>query len=471
MKFFGFHITKALTNKFTPHAMVPWFFGKNWASSQDMTSLLNAYKSWVYVCASRNAATFAATPLRLFVAKPKSSTKLLAPTRSISKKHSLYLRSNPKIASLPQVVKAVEIEEITEHPAIDLMHNVNPFMNQSDLLELSDLYEELTGNSFWYIVKNALGVPAEIWPLPPDRVRIIPDPKLFIKEYRFFTSLSSFQRGGTQFEIDEIVHFKFPNPTDMYYGASPLQAVSDSYNINQNMNTFENALFTNNARPEGLWTTEQELDGSDTKRLTKMLSEMYQGVFNAGKSGLLSHGLKYTPLNFSPRELGFMKGREWTKKEIYEAYDTPSGLFSEKANRANAEASQYVYAKYCIQPRHRRFEEKLNEQLAPMFDEKLFFAFDNVVPADRELQLREDTELAKASIKSIDEIRLTREMEPLPDGAGAVPYIGQGFIPITAAQFGMPAQEEVEEPKEVDEEKMVQELSNEIVEQLLRQVS
>ena len=473
MKLFGFQISKALTNKFTPSSIWPWYFGKVWASRQDQTSLINAYRSWVYVASSRNAATFAATPLRLYVAKETTTQKLLAPTKPITPKQYEYFQGNPKVASLPQVVKAAEIEELTQHPAIDLLHRVNPFMNQTDLLELTDLYEELTGNGYWYTVKNAMHIPEQIWPLPPNRVKIVPDPKEFIKEYRFFTSMVSGRNMGVPFEVDEIIHFKFPNPTDLYYGASPLQAVSDSYNINQNMNTYENALFTNNARPEGFWTTEQELDGTDTKRLTAELSEMWQGVFNSGKTGITSHGLTYTPLNLSPRELGFLKGREWTKKEIFEAYDTPAGLFDEKANRANAKAAQYVYAKYCIQPRHRRFEEKLNEQLAPMFDEKIFFAFDDVVPADRELELKIDTELLKVSAISADEVRAGRGKEPLPDGAGAVPYIGRGQIPITAAALGVVPTEsdEEEEPPETveNEEKLVEMISSEIAEKLLRE--
>jgi len=394
MKIFGLEITKAITNKYTPHAIPGWFFGKKWINTQDQTSLLRAYRSWVYVCASRNAATFASTPLRLFIAKPTKNLKMLTPTKPVTVKQLRHLQGNSKIASLPQVVKAVEIEEVTEHPAINLIHNVNPYMNHSNLFELTDLFEELTGNAYWYVLRNAMGVPEQIWPLPPDRVHIVPDREKFIKEYRFITGFEK----GIPFETDEIIHFKFPNPNDLYYGASPLQAISDIYNINQNMNLFENALFTNNARFEGYWSTEQELDEVDRQRLTTELAEMYQGVFNSGKAGLTSHGLQFKQMNFSPRELGFMKGREWTKAEIFEAYDTPQGLFSEKANRANAEAAQYAYAKWCISPRHRRFEEKLNEQLAPMFDEKIFFAFDNVVPEDQELELKIDTELVKATV-------------------------------------------------------------------------
>ena len=474
---FGFNLTKQPNrgadnsgNKFLNNLLQRWFYGKEFVDTQDQHSLLAAYHGWVYVCASRNAATFSETPLRLYVAKQVSGQKMKVPTKPITMKQYDYFQSNPKITSLPQFTKATEIEEIIEHPAIDLLHTVNPFMNQTDLMEITDLYEELTGNGYWYVVKNALGIPTEIWPVPPDRMRVVPDLKEFIKEYRFVKPISGYDN-GVSLELDEVVHFKYPNPNNQYYGASPLQAIADTYNINQNMNLYENAMFTNNGRPEGFWTVPEDaqLGSDERKRLKTELAETYQGVFNSGKSGLLEGGVKFEKISFAPRELGFLRGREWTKAEIFEAYDTPQGLLSEKANRANADAAQYVYSKFGIRPRHRRFEEKMNEQFAPMFDEKIFFAFDNCVPEDSEYALKEDTELLKSSVITIDEVRGQRALEPIADGAGAIPYIGRGQIPLTAAALGTSQPIPEDEVEDDEEEKLVEMISNDIAERILRQ--
>ena len=468
---FGFSISKQpgsdrpSSDKFLSNILDRYSFGKEHVNTQDDKSLLAAYRGWVYVCASRNAATFSETPLRLYVAKQTSNTKLLAPTRPITMKQYDYFQSNPKIASLPQVTKATEIEEVTEHPAIDLLHSVNPFMNQTDLMEMTGLYEELTGNGYWYIIKNALGVPSEIWPAPPDRMRVVPDPDEFIKEYRF--AGPSYSK-SIPLSLDEVIHFKFPNPNNLYYGASPLQAVSDIYNINQNMNTYENAVFTNSGRPEGFWTVPEDaqLNPEDRKRLKAELAETYQGVFNASKAGLLEGGVKWEAVSFSPKELGFLRGREWTKSEIFEAYDTPIGLFSEKANRANAEAAQYIYKKYGIRPRHRRFEEKLNEQLAPMFDEKLFFAFDNCVPEDAEFALKSDTELLKAGAMAINEVRGQRALDPKE--GGDEPYITRGQVPLSQAAL-MPVQPDATGTTDEDEAKLVDMIAEDIAAKVMRQ--
>jgi len=449
MKFFGYEIHKAKRDRFRrilPEFLSRWFYGgKEWVTGRDNDSLLAAYLSWVYVAASRNAASFASTPIKLFVAKPSQRVKLLVPTKKVGVAEQERLFKN--FSNIPAVKKAIEIEEVEDHQILDLLYQVNPFMNKTDLFELSDLHQELTGDAYWLLVNDPVWkVPKEVWPLPPNRMRIVPDKNKFIKHYVYTINSQKLI-----LKKDQIIHFKWPNPNDLYYGMSPLQAVAGMVNINTNMNRYENALFSNNARLEGYFTTEQELDDVAFKRLKEELNEVYHGITNTGKSGLFDYGLKYKALNLSPRDLNFMQGRRWTKAEIFEAFDTPMGLFDEKANRANAEAAQFTYMKYGIQPRLRRFEEKLNEQLVPLFDEKLFLAFDEVVPADNEFKLKEDTELVRNGIFAINEVRKERGKEPVM--GGDMPLVQMNMIPLGLS--GSQVQEET--PGQLPSEEMVEE--------------
>ena len=51
-----------------------------------------------------------------------------------------------------------------------LLQNVNPIYNSFDLFELTQVYLEVHGKAFWYVHKNLLGVPDEIWILPTQNV-------------------------------------------------------------------------------------------------------------------------------------------------------------------------------------------------------------------------------------------------------------------------------------------------------------
>jgi len=453
MRILGFDITKAAkSNKYWRNIIWKWFFGREWVSSSDQKSLLEAYQSWVYVCASRNATVFATVPLRLYVAKQEKNEDLLTETMSVPIEKQIKLRN--RYVHNPVIKTAVEIEEVVEHPLIDLTTQVNDFMNHTDLMELTDLHLELTGNAYWYLVPGPLGVPIEIWPLPPEKMRVVPDPEKFISHYVFITSYGS----KVKFERDEIIHFKWPNPRDPYYGMSPLQAVASMYNINYSMNEYEKAMFTNNARPEGFFYTDQEIDDITFERLKTEIVEMWQGIKNVGKTGLLDRNVKFEKVNWSPRDLAFLQGRKWSKAEIFEAYDTPIGLFDEKANRANAEAAQYTYMKFGIAPRLRRFEEKLNERLVPRYDDRLFVAFDEIVPEDKEFRLKEDTELFKIGVKTINEIRTERGLGDIAGGDST--FLPQTFLPLLSAGQNEDATDEI-----------IEELADEIVERVIDELN
>jgi HK97 family phage portal protein len=392
LRLFGLDIKRAVSsepvkgNRLLSGFVMPWAFGREHVDRHNVKSLLAANLSHVYVCASRNAANFASSPLRLFVTKKTSNQKIYAPTKRLNTSYKKELLSRANIASLPCIRKAVDVEEITEHRWLDTLQTVNPFMNRFSLLEISDAYQELTGYCYWYVMRDMLGLPVEIWPIPPDRMHPVPDPVKFVSHFIYI-----YGNVKIRFEPEEIVWFRWPDPSDPYGAMSPLSAMAQEYNIDRNMNTYENALFTNNCRLEGYFSSDEEISDTDFDMVKEELKEAYGGVKNAGKAPLLDKGIKFYPMNLAPKDLSFLKGREVTKQAIYDAYGVPEGLFDKTANRANSESAQYTYMKHTISPRHRRFEEKLNESLIPLYDEKLFVAFDNCVPEDEELEIKRNT--------------------------------------------------------------------------------
>jgi HK97 family phage portal protein len=370
-------------------------YERNLVTPSDLTSQLEAYRSWVYVCASKNAISLASFPLKLYVAKP-SKSKLLIRTKSISKETRKHLYS---IAHLDSFLnKAVEIEEVLEHPFLNMMKNVNPFTNSFELKEITDIHQELTGNSYWYIISNYAGMPVELWIIPPDKMRIIPSKEEFISGYLYNAMPNS-----VAFTKEQIIHFKFSSPLSPYYGLSPLAAITHAYNINENMNRYENALFTNMGRPDGVLETEDFLNDDDFKKLKKEWKQTYGRVKNSGKTAVLDMGVHYKPISFPPRELSFLAGRKTTKEEICNAFGQSLALYDKDANRANADNATYMHMRDTISPRHRRMEQKINEQVMGRYDERLFCVFENCVPEDKAFA-------HKVRIESVDKIITRNEI-------------------------------------------------------------
>lgn len=407
----------------------PWQYNDNLYPEDNFYAMINANKNWVYVCSARNSSTVANTPLRLYVAKNKKGSKLKGyPTRSVDKSHEVSIRENAFLQNIPSVRKASEFEEILDHPFLDLKRNVNGFMNNFDLVEMTQLYQELTGNAYWHIIEDRMGVPREIWIIPPQNCKIIPDKKKFISGYKYDVS------GGEPIDLSEksIIHFKMPNPKNLYYGSAPFISIAEEFNLNQKINDYETAMFANGGTLSGLFETDESLGDHEFERLKNEIKQSFTGTRNAGKMPLLDNGLKYKPLGTSPKEMSYLGGREYIKECVLNAYGLALGMFSKEANRANVDGAIYQYTKSTIQPRLRRMEEKLNEKLIWRYDEKLFVAFDNPIPEDREYKLNERIKHIGWGIQTINEVRSEMGKEPYKDS-----FYNNPIIPVNMTNSEM----------------------------------
>ena len=400
--------------------------GGGLTSQQDFASLLKAFRGWVYVCASRNAMGVASSTLRLYVAVPEEAARSdkVFPTRPLSKAQVKHLRSHPRIKHLKQVRKAVTIEEVVEHPFLDMLQQVNPFTNYFDLWELTELHQELCGNAYWFLNRDRLESPREIWLLPPNKVRIKPDKEKFLSGYLY-------KEGVLRERLllpEDVIHFKFPNPSDPYYGRSPLSAVTAEYNIGEQINRYESSLFRNMGRLDGAFETEEELTDAEFERLKVEIRQAFYGVENAGKTPLLEKGVHFKGYGYNPREMSYMGGRMLTKEVICNAYGQSLGMYDKDSTRANSEMSEYTWQHNTVRPRLVRLEEKLNERLLPMYDDTLFVAFDSNVPQDRDLRLREVKGRLGSQLTVINEERAEESLPPVP--WGDMPLVAQGVGPL-----------------------------------------
>lgn len=301
----------------------------------DFDALVNAYRSWSYICINMNATTVAQQKLKLYVAKQQGQ-KIIGQTRQVEKKVKDYLFTH--YSHLNCVTKAVDIEQVTEHPFLDLMKNVNNFMNRFDLWETTQMFLELTGNSYWYVINNNLGTPVELWILPAHNVVIVPDEKTFIKGYIYKKGWHDL----IPFKEEEVIHFKFANPHNVLYGMSPLAGVAYAHDINYNMNRYEMAVFKNGGRLEGAFETDESIREEDFERLKAELHQSFGSAeAAAGISPLLDKGVKYKSYGLSPRELNFLAGRKITREEILGAFNVPlSKVTTGDVNRCHDETTE-----------------------------------------------------------------------------------------------------------------------------------
>lgn len=404
-------------------------------------ALCKKYFGWVYMCAQVSAQRFASTPLKLYASRSKgqSVVKNFA-TRKVDKAQSQWLKKRIG-KSLPQVAGAEDFEELEEHPLLDLLQNVNDQENSYEMKLLTSTMLDLTGDGYWYIERDKMGVPNKMFVLRSQWVKIVPDRDKFISEYIYGVNQFGGEGEAIHIKPENVIHFKYPNPTDPWYGMGPVQSAAYAIESAELREKFILATMGNMARPDIIVKyLEGELDPKERGLLEREWNAMFRGPKNAGKVKVTDFRYEIDKVGWTPQELRFNEGEDWIMKKICGAFSVPIGLVDtaqiSRAPRAGMEGADLFMAQFNTLPRCTLVEEKLNEQLCPMYDgERLFVAFDNPVPKDKREQLNEDSTKLNTCVITVNEVRKRDGEEPVPWGDTPIPLqqaqvAAQQFAPL-----------------------------------------
>ena len=307
-------------------------------------------------------------------------------------------------------------KQIFKHPVLSLLKQVNPFQTSNEFIALDTIYNELIGESFWALNFNGLGEPAEIVLPYPQNMSVIPDKNFpFVKGYVYGSGSDA-----VPFDVNEIIHFKYPNPLNQYRGLAPARAIGIILDAEQNADKWVNQFFYNSARPDGVIQFDYNLSDEQFDKLKKQWSEKYKGVSKAHQVALLEGGGKYLQIQNSIKDMDFANLKQKNRDVILGVFGMPQSVMgiSENVNKANAEAGDYTFARWIVKPRLDWKKAKIQEQLIPKFrhSENLEIGFKEVVPETTEQKIQSAESGMRAGYLTINEARKMQGYDTLPNG-------------------------------------------------------
>ncbi len=306
-----------------------------------------------------------------------------------------------------------ESEELLSHDALDLLDRFNPYQTRTEFLKTAWINKKLTGEAFWWKVRNNGGEVVELWNLRPDFMTVVSDSETFIKHYE----LNKADGKKEIFQPEDIIHFKDPDPKNAHRGMSPLKASSTRIETEYHASQYQKNFFKNNARPDALLVTDESLDGEQREQMTEAWEEKHQGQASNSRLGILEGGMKYQQVSISQREMDYIESMKFTRDDILVAFGVPKALITtDDVNYANAEAGMRMFLSETIVPELTQMVEVLNEfLLAPDFGEQYFVDFVDPTPEDRE-SLRQDHTAGFGKWLTTNEIRAEYNLEPIEGG-------------------------------------------------------
>ncbi len=289
-------------------------------------------------------------------------------------------------------------ESLTAHPLERLLAAPNPFMSRFELIEQTLGFLELTGNAYWFLVGDSNGQPAEIWPLRPDRVSIVPHPERFIAGYLY-------EIDGQQIPLEtvEVVHFKRWHPANDYYGLSALEAARFAVEGDRAMAEWNRSTFSDDhAVPAGIVTIKDHITDADFERVKREWRASYGGTQR--RTAFIRGGaVEWQSIGLSHTDLDFLQGRKAHRDEILTLFGLPIGLISENATEANATVAERLFIERTLWPKLERLAQKITQELLPFWGHDLIARFEDIRPTDQRLRL--DEIRAARGLLTVDELR------------------------------------------------------------------
>lgn len=290
--------------------------------------------------------------------------------------------------------------EVTAHAALDLIRKPNSFMTGPALFETAQQHEELTGEQ-WLLISKVKGskLPLELWPVRPDRMRPVTDPRKFITGYEYVGPDGETVPLG----LDEVIFMRRPNPLDPYRGLGPVQTILTDLDSSRYSREWNRRFFINGAEPGGILQVDKRLTDAEFNEARTRWAEQHKGVQAAHRVAILENGLTWVDRKFTNRDMQFTELLDMSREAVREAFGFPKPLLGavDDVNRANAEAGEVVFARWLIVPRLQRMKAVLNTVLLPMYGDtaarRLEFDYDNPVPADLEAEAAQLTSRASAA--------------------------------------------------------------------------
>ncbi len=320
------------------------------------------YSGWVYACIRAIAQDVSAIPFHLF---------------KIGEEHD---------------------EQLYEHELLDLLDGVNPDMTGLELKYMTVAHLETVGNAFWFlegVTDDLKTKPTAIYPLIPSWVRVHVNHDTFPSkvshyEYRYYGRIYRFER-------HQILHFKYPDPADPHEGIGTVQAIAQWIDQDNYAIEFNRRFFLNGARLGGFLQSESAYTPEQLEYLQKSFESIYKGVENAYRVAALPKGTEYKSASESQKDMDFANLMDKMRDRNLSGFRVPRTALgiTDDVNRANAEATNYVFALRVIKPAMTMMTAYINEFLVPRYGEDIYLDFENPVPEDR-LQRIEEMKAATA---------------------------------------------------------------------------
>jgi HK97 family phage portal protein len=276
----------------------------------------------------------------------------------------------------------------------------------------------LWGNSYSQIIRDGLGRPLQLWPIHPQRVRVMRDS---MSKRLYYTVAPMFgETGYVVLDMEDMLHIKGLAMNGLV-GMSPVGAGREAIGLGLAEQEYGARFFSNGAQTSGVLEHPGQLSDKAYDRLKKSIEDQIRSLRDKHRMLILEEGLKWQQVSLPPEDAQFLGSREFNIRDIARFYRMPLYKLSENitSKSTSIEQMSIEFLSDTIMPWLTNIEEEITCKLLNKDEQEQFFPKFKV-----DAYLRGDTQTRYAAYHiarqdgwmSANEIRAEEHMNPIEGG-------------------------------------------------------
>lgn len=304
----------------------------------------------------------------------RKSKKLSERTQNFLKGKSITCRVTSKQAAMGDA--AGEIEEVTDHPILDLLNDPDPMTTASDFLTMLYWYREVAGKAYVWCGDVSEGdTPSGLYLLHPHFTQPVLDREDLVSAYRYGREVS----GIMEVPANQVLFSPWQrDPFRPWDGVSWISSIEQYADAENAALVSEVQRWKNHGQSGFILKVPMSYSDQQIRQVENALRAK-SGPFAAGRA-LILRDIELLQSNIKSNEMGYVQGLEQSEKAIYRAAGVPEAIWKlNDANLAGAEIGERLLLRSCFK-RMRRVAEDFTSYLLPMFEEEageMWFGYEN----------------------------------------------------------------------------------------------
>jgi len=316
---------------------------------------------------------------------------------------------------------------VIDHWLYKLLHD-EPNPEQSSFVWRQTLQAHLClwNNAYAEIERDQGRRIKALWPLPPNKVRLVREgPRAPITYWVERT------KTGEQVPLEADQVFHLPGLKTVGLGSlSRVDLAKESIGLGLAAEEFAARLFSGDMRPSMVYEIPGELSDKAFARLTEWRQESRRGLSKAHRSELLEEGMKAHEVGIPPEAAQMIESRQFQKNDMATLYRIPPHLIG-VVDRSTSwgtgiEQQNIGFVVYTLRPWLVLWEQEIHRQLLPTAERGSLFAefvVEGLLRGDFKSQMEGFRIGREIGIYNADDILEIQNRNPLPDDAGQKYYV------------------------------------------------